>query len=1302
MIMKYFRKNALTEAEISQKMAGWNGPATETEDIKTETCFYVEIDGELTSENESKLIWLLAETFEPHNFRENSFLLDHPTVLEAGPRLNFETTWSSTAVSICRSCGIEKVVRIERSLRIGSYIELNNEQQEYLISLFYDQMTGMRYLKPLESFESRLKPEPVRIIPLVEEGIDALRKINIKLGLSMDQDDIRLWFGFFVNVLKRNPTDAELIEIGNANSEHSRHHGFIGNSVINGILMPESLMDIIKTPYQTNPENTVLAFDGSAIKGKEVMVLVPSDPLGPSPYVRVNSKLHSTVTAETHNHPTGISPYSGAATGSGGMFRDLLDSGIGGKIGIGAAGYCVGNLHIPGYILPWEEDGWTHPETLASPLEILIRASDGASDYHNCIGIPETLGFTRSFGQLAPDGQYWSWFKTLMFALGAGHIDDLHVKENIVKKGMLVLQLGGPSFRIGLGGAAGSSMITGENSQELDFSSVQRGDPEMEQRVCRAILGCIRLGENNPIASIIDYGAGGSSNAIPELVNPDGAIINLRDIPSGDKSLSAPEHWGNESQERMGILIYPNRFEEIQKICARENVPCTIVGEITGDGNIVVFDEEDNSYPINLPLDKILGKIPPKTFKMERIKPVLKPLILPKNLTVFEVLDKILRLVSIGSKRFLTTKADRSVTGHIAQQQCIGPNHTTLSDYAIYARSMLEPSGTVTTIGEQPIKGLISPQASVNMSVGEMILNMAGAKITKIEDIKCLANWMLAAKLPGERTWLYDGCCSLRDIMLQLKLAVIGGKDSGSMAVRSTDPCENEHTVKCPRSAVISGIAPMDDITKKVTADLKKPGNKLLFVDLANGKNRLGGSALAQVHSQIGNDCPDMEDTNLIVRAFKAVQTLIDKELINAIHDRSDGGLIVTLLEMAFAGNVGLNVLIESNNEIIETLFSEELGLVIATDKPEEVIKLLEDLEIPVAEIGIVGNYGGKIKVRHNGTLVLDKEMTTLRQIWEATSTEIDMLQANPECVEEEAQVNAKLIAPPPYKLTFEPKNTPENILDSSNKPKVAIIREEGSNGDEEMAVAFDLAGFETLDVNMTDIIEGRVALDQFRGIAFVGGFTFGDVLDAGKGWAGVIKFNPKAKKQFDDFYNRSDTFSFGVCNGCQLMALLGWIPWQGIPDEKQPRFINNRSGRFESRFPTVEIQPSSAIMLQGMEGSRIGVWSAHAQGRLFVPDKQTLNEIIEENQTPVTFVDIDGNSTETYPFNPNGSPFGIAGLCSKDGRHLAMMPHAERSFLLWQLPWIPEEWKDLEASPWLRMFQNAYSWCKQEENIKK
>ena len=1301
MIAKYYRKKALTEAKISQLLAEWNGPAIKARDIETETCFYVEIDGELTPENESKLIWLLSETFEPENFGKESFILNSPTMFETGPRLNFETTYSSTAVSICHSCEIKEIVRIERSLRVGIPISLSEKEQEEFSSLFYDRMTETIYKEPLTSFESVSVTEPVKTIHLLEEGVDVLLTINKELGLSMDEQDIETITDLFTIYLGRNPTNVEIYKYAQVNSEHSRHLFFGGIFDIDGCLMKDSLMDIIKDPWKRNPGNSLVAFDGSIIRGYIAEDLIPSNPVVASAFHLKKLIRHFAGHAETHCYPTYIDPYNGAATGPGGRIRDnQVGAGRGGRFGIGGAGYFTGNLHIPGYILPWEQNDWIAKDLLTSPLEIMIEASNGASDYQNCIGEPLIYGVTRTVGLLLPDEEYHSFFKPILYTVGTGQVENEHLKKGTVQKDMLLIQIGGPAYRIGLGGASGSSKIQSQDDDtELDFNAVQRGDPEMEQRMNRLIRACIELGNENPIILMQDLGAGGDCNAIPELIHPAGAKIDLRAIPLGDKSLSVLEYWCNESQERNALLIWPERLEQIQQICKREDIPCAVIGEITGDGKIVLYDKNDNTCPVDLPLNKILEKTLPKTFEMERLGPTLEPLLLPKDLTVFEALNMVLRL--IGSKRYLTVKGDRSVTGLVAQQQCIGPNQLTLSDFAVMAQSHFDLTGTALSLGERPLKGLISPQVMARMTISEALLNIIGAKITKLEDVKFLANWMLAAKLPGEGAWLYDAVCALRDILLELDIAIIGGKDSLSMALEITGPDNKSHIVKAPGQLIISASAPMDDITNKITPDLKKPGNALLSINLSNGKNRLGGSALAQVHGQVGNDCPDMESVSLFKRAFEATQMLIDKKLICSIHDRSDGGLIVTLSEMAFAGNVGLDISIKSNHTAIETLFSEELGLVVETDKLEEALKLLTDFGIPVDSIGTVGKYGGKIKVRHNGIIVLDCEMTALRQIWEATSTEIDKLQANPECVEEEARVNAKLIKAPPYRLTFEPSTTPDSILNSGNKPKIAIIRERGSNGDKEMATAFYLAGFDPWDVTMTDIVKGNVTLDQFKGIAFVGGFTFGDILDAGKGWAGVIKFNPKVKKQFDDFYNRSDTFSFGVCNGCQLMALLGWIPWSDISDEKQPRFINNNSGRFESRFPIVEIKPSPAIMFEGMERSILGVWSAHAQGRLFVPEEEMLREIMEKNLAPITFVDINGEATETYPFNPNGSPFGIAGLCSENGRHLAMMPHSERSFLLWQLPWIPDEWKDLEASPWLQMFQNAYRWCtQQEENL--
>ncbi|MCK5475942.1 MAG: phosphoribosylformylglycinamidine synthase [Candidatus Pacebacteria bacterium] len=1297
MIRKYYRKDALTKAKISQLLVEWNGPVIKAGNIKTETCFYVETNGELMPKSESKLIWLLRETFKPDDFGKESFILNSPTIFEAGPRLNFETTYSSTAVSICHSCEIKEVLRIERSLRVGVSISLNEKQKEELSSLFYDRMTEIIYEEPLTSFESNSKPEPVKTIPLLEEGIDVLLAINKELGLSMDKQDIETIIDLFTIYLGRNPTDVEIYKYAQVNSEHSRHLFFGGIFDIDGCLMEDSLMDIIKDQWRRNPRNSLVAFDGSIIRGYMTEDLIPSSPIVASASYLKKVLRHFAGHAETHCYPTYIDPYNGAATGPGGRIRDnQVGAGRGGRFGVGGAGYFTGNLHIPGYILPWEQNDWIAKDLLTLPLKIMIKASDGASDYHNCIGEPLIYGATRMTGLLLPDGEYHSFFKPILYTVGTGQVENDHIKKGTAQKGMLLIQVGGPAYRIGLGGASGSSKIQSqEDDTELDFSAVQRGDPEMEQRMNRLIRACTELGNKNPIVLMQDLGAGGDCNAVSELIHPAGARIDLRAIPLGDKSLSVLEYWCNESQERNALLIRPEKLDLIQQICEREDIPFAVIGEITGDGKIVLYDENDNSCPVDLPLDKILEKVKPKTFEMEHLDPILEPLLLPKDLTVFEALDMVLR--SIGSKRHLIIKGDRSVTGLVSQQQCVGPNQLTLSNYAIMAQSHFGLTGTALSLGEQPLKGLVSPWAMAHMAVSEALFNIIGAKITKLEDVKLLANWMLAAKLPGEGAWLYDAVCALRDILLELGIAIIGGKDSLSMALEATGPDNETHIVKAPGQLIISAMAPMDDITNKVTPDLKKSGNVLLFINPSNGKNRLGGSTLAQVHSQIGDDCPDMESASLFKRSFEAVQMLIDRDLICSIHDRSDGGLVVTLLEMAFAGNVGLDISIESNAKTIETLFNEELGLVMETDKPEEVLKLLTDFGVPVEEIGAVGNRGGKIKIEHNNILVLDEEMTALRQIWEATSTEIDKLQANPECVEEEAQVNAELIKDPPYRLTFEPSS----ILNSSNKPKIAIIRERGSNGDKEMTSAFYLAGFDPWDATMTDIIKGNITLDQFKGIAFVGGFTFGDVLDAGKGWAGVIKFNPEVKEQFDNFYARSDTFSFGVCNGCQLMALLGWVPWSRISDEKQPRFISNNSGRFESRFPTVEIQPSPAIMFKGMEGSRIGVWSAHAQGRLFVPDKQMLHEIVEKKLVPIAFVDISGKPTEVYPFNPNGSPFGIAGLCSENGRHLAMMPHSERSFLLWQLPWIPEEWKDLEASPWLKMFQNAYSWCIQQEENK-
>lgn len=1296
---RFFRKPALSDSAVWQiQIDTQENLGISIDQTVTEWCFYIETKGEALNNQEMAILqWLLAETFEPDNFDQASFVEDRPSVLEIGPRLNFETAWSSTAVSIFHACGLNKVIRIERSLRFGLSENLTPDQAKIFLAPLHDRMTQMSYSEPLKSFDSGLRPEAVEIIPVIEQGMDALRKINKERGFAMDEQDLQMFHGLVEKKLKRNPTNTEIAHYATCNNEHSRHGFFNGKLVINGKIMPETLMEIVKTPWQVNPENSLIAFcdDGSAIKGSKILTLVPRNPGQYSSFHLDNRFYNPTLTAETHNHPCAIDPYPGGGTGAGGRIRDNQVVGRGGLVIAGGAGYCTDNLHIPGYKLPWEDDGWFHPSKMASPLDILIRESDGSSDYGNYFGEPTIYGFTRSFGLELVGGRE-GWFKPIMYTIGVGQIDDRHIEKGDPKKGMLIVRIGGPGYRIGVGGGPASSMIQGENTTELDFDSVQRAAPEMEQRMNRLFRACVELGDDNPTVRPQDEGAGGECNALSELAGIAGALIELRDIPLGDKSLSVMDIWRNEAQERSAILIRPDRFDQIKKICDRENIPCVVVGTITGDGWLTLHDENDNTNPVKLPLEDIL-EAPQKTFEIKRVLPKRKSLKLPENITIKKALERVLRLPSVGSKRYLTTKVDRSVTGLIAQQQCVGPSQITLCDYAVVAQSHFGLTGTAVSLGEQPIKGLISPQAMARLAVTEALLNMAGAKITQIEDIKCSANWMLAAKLDGEGAWLYDAALALRDICIQLGIAIDGGKDSLSMAAKTNAPDGSEQIVKAPGQLVIGAYAPMPDITCKVTPDLKKSGNHLLFIDLSLSKNRLGGSALAQVYKQVGNDCPDLEDIDLLSLTFKIVQKLVEDKLILSLHDRSDGGLITTILEMAFAGNLGFRINLQTLASPIHTFFNEEPGLVIECDDSGvlKVKSILQDYGIPFQAIGKV--ISRDVIVKANDKEVLEDKMIRLRQIWEETSTQIDQLQANSDCVKQEAKENTQLIDPPAYRLSFSPEPTSNKDLFVRQGSKVAILRTEGSNGDREMASAFFSAGFEVWDVTISDLLSQKANLDDFQGIAFVGGFAYADVMNAGKGWAGTIRFNEQLAQQFKRFYEKSNTFSLGVCNGCQLMALLGWIPWPDLSDKAQPRFIQNRSERFESRFSMVKILPSPAIMLKSMEHSILGIWVAHGEGRLHLRSEALLGNIKTQGLAPIRFVDPSGEITEKYPFNPNGSPEGITALCSRNGRHLAMMPHPERTFLKWQMPWMPSNWQKLKASPWLKLFQNAKKWC--EEN---
>lgn len=1305
-ILHLYRTPALSSFEAEALLETVRQAAPSVKKIETEFCFNIGTASELETEEMRLLRWLLAETFEPENFSDRSFLPHSKgLILEVGPRMNFTTAWSTNAVSICHVCGLKKVTRIERSRRYLLVLDddavLPQGQQAEFLSLVHDRMTECAYPAPLETFETGVKPESVKVVPLIEEGRDALVRLNREMGLGMDDWDIDYYTNLFVNEIRRNPTDVECFDLSQSNSEHSRHWFFRGRLVIDGVEAADTLMKIVKAPYENNPNNSVIAFsdNSSAIKGYRVKTIQPRNPLGPSPFFEATKGYNIIFTAETHNFPSGVAPFPGAETGTGGRIRDVQSTGRGGIVTAGTAAYCVGNLRIPGYELPWEDPSFAYPPNLAPPLKIEIEASNGASDYGNKFGEPVIQGFTRSFGIRLPDGERREWIKPIMFSGGVGQMDANHSRKATPEIGMLVVKVGGPAYRIGMGGGAASSMIQGENIAELDFNAVQRGDAEMEQKLNRVIRACVELGNENPIMSIHDQGAGGNCNVVKEIIHPAGARIEIRNIILGDETLSVLEIWGAEYQEQNAILIRSEHRGMFEELCRRERVPVAFIGWVTGDGYIVLHDAQDGSTPVNLELSRVLGDMPQKRFDLERRPRRLRPLELPRDLTVRSALNRVLRLLSVGSKRFLVNKVDRSVTGLIARQQCAGPLQLTVSDVAVVAQSHLGVTGAAISIGEQPLKELLDPAAMARMCVAEALTNIVWAEVSALEDIRCSANWMWAPKLPGEGPRLYDAAVAMRDIMISLGIAVDGGKDSLSMAAKVVNPDGTTETVKSPGTLVVSAYVTCPDITKTITPDLKLPGRgRLLFIDLGKGRNRLGGSALAQCFGQIGDECPDIEDPGLLANAFRAVQELVSRRLILSGHDRSDGGLITTLLEMAFAGNCGIELNIPAedmkSSDPMEILFSEEAGIAIeySPEHEEEIFSVLRKFGLPYLVIGraVVEK---RVKVSISWKTVLEEDMRVLRDIWEETSHHIDLMQRNPALIRQERENIFDRIGPK-YHISFTPRHTEDGVMRRREKFRVAVVREEGSNGDREMIASFYLAGFEPWDVMMTDLIEGRIDLGRFRGVAFVGGFSYADVLDSAKGWAASIRFNKRVWEQFERFYHRPDTFSLGVCNGCQLMALLGWVPWRGIPDHLQPRFIHNRSGRFESRFSTVRILRSPAVMLKGMENSILGIWVAHGEGLAHFPDKAIYDEV-EYGLAPVRYVDDDGRITETYPFNPNGSPAGIAGICSPDGRHLAMMPHPERTTLTWQWAWLPEEMKrSLNASPWLRMFQNAREWC--------
>nr|XP_035950437.1 phosphoribosylformylglycinamidine synthase [Halichoerus grypus]XP_035950438.1 phosphoribosylformylglycinamidine synthase [Halichoerus grypus]XP_035950439.1 phosphoribosylformylglycinamidine synthase [Halichoerus grypus] len=1300
--------------------------------VKTELCYNVNWTAKSlpSAEEMKKLTWLFGCPLLLGDVAQESWL--HPDsndlLLEVGPRLNFSTPASTNVVSVCWAAGLGAVDRVETTRRylLSFAHPPSAEMKTIALAALHDRMTEQHFPRPIQSFSLGSISTPLNgSINILAEGRCALEKANQELGLALDSWDLDFYTRRFQE-LQRNPSTVEAFDLAQSNSEHSRHWFFKGLLHMDGQELARSLFESIMSTQASSNPNNVLKFcdNSSAIQGKEVRFLRPEDPTQPSCFRQQQALRHVVFTAETHNFPTGVAPFSGATTGTGGRIRDIQCTGRGAHVVAGTAGYCFGNLHIPGYNLPWEDPSFQYPGNFALPLEVAIEASNGASDYGNKFGEPVLAGFARSLGLQLPDGQRREWIKPIMFSGGIGSMEAEHVSKEPPEPGMDVVKVGGPVYRIGVGGGAASSVqVQGDNTSELDFGAVQRGDPEMEQKMNRVIRACVEAARGNPICSLHDQGAGGNGNVLKELSDPAGAVIYTSRFQLGDPTLNALEIWGAEYQESNALLLRPLDRDFLSRVSARERCPASFVGTITGDRRIVLVDDREcpagrngqkdgpplsSPTPVDLELDWVLGKMPRKEFFLQRSLPVLKPLALPPGLRVRQALERVLRLPAVASKRYLTNKVDRSVGGLVAQQQCVGALQTPLADVAVVALSHQELVGAATALGEQPVKSLLDPKVAARLAVAEALTNLVFALVTDLRDVKCSGNWMWAAKLPGEGAALADACEAMVTVMAALGVAVDGGKDSLSMAARV-----GSETVRAPGSLVISAYAVCPNITATVTPDLKHPGGGglLLYVPLSPGQHRLGGTALAQCFSQLGEQPPDLDLPENLVRAFNVTQGLLRDRLLCSGHDVSDGGLITCLLEMAFAGNCGIEVDVPAPGvDALSVLFAEEPGLLLEVQEPDlaQVLERYRAAGLRCLELGPTGDAGphALVRVSVNGAVVLEEAVGQLRAVWEETSFQLDRLQAEPRCVAEEEQglrerTGPSYCLPPTFPTAPVPREPGGPV------PRVAILREEGSNGDREMADAFHLAGFEVWDVTMQDLCSGAIGLDTFRGVAFVGGFSFADVLGSAKGWAAAVTFHPLAGAELRRFRQRPDTFSLGVCNGCQLLALLGWVGGSPSEEAEEPGpdpwpappglvLRHNLSGRFESRWASVRVGPGPALMLRGMEGAVLPVWSAHGEGYMAFSSPERQAQIEARGLAPLHWADDAGQPTEQYPMNPNGSPGGVAGVCSLDGRHLALMPHPERAVRPWQWAWRPPPFDTLTASPWLQLFINARNWTRE------
>jgi len=1224
--------------------------------------------------------------------------------LHVTPRIGTVSPWSSKATDIAAVCGLAEVRRLERGIayRLAADEDLSAADLIALGAVLHDRMTESLWLGEvdLEVFFNPAPPRPLRTVVAgagaasLAAGRAALIAANEGWGLALSSDEIDYLVAAFRR-LGRDPTDAELMMFAQANSEHCRHKIFNAEFIVDGEPMSASLFDMIRATYRRNAEGVLSAYrDNAAVIEGSVGERFFPDP-ATHQYGSVREPIDILMKVETHNHPTAISPFPGAATGAGGEIRDEGATGIGAKPKAGLCGFSVSNLHLPGRPQPWEAP-LHKPERIASALEIMLAGPIGAAAFNNEFGRPNIGGYFRVFEQPCTEAGRTlvrGYHKPIMLAGGLGNIRRPDVEKAEVRVGSALVVLGGPGMLIGLGGGAASSVGSGQSSTELDFASVQRGNAEIQRRAQEVIDRCWALGERNPILLIHDVGAGGLSNALPEAIahSRRGGRIDLRAIPLAEPEMSPMEIWCNEAQERYVLALAPEGVALFASLCARERCPYAVVGEITDDGRLLVGDPLLGGTPVDMPIEVLLGKAP-RMLRDVRSVPKTVAVAETHGVTIAASLQRLLQLPTIADKSFLITIGDRSVGGLIHRDQMVGPWQVPVADVAVTLSSYTGYTGEAMAMGERAPVAVLDPPASGRLAVAEAITNLLAADIGSLQQIRLSANWMAACGQPGEDADLYATVRAVGvELCAALGITIPVGKDSLSMRTAWADRA-GEHLVVAPISLIVSAFAPVEDVRRTLTPQLDlSRDTHLVLLDLGFGKDRLGGSCWSQVLGRPGGAVPDLDRPELLQAFCSALRELKQAGLLLAYHDRSDGGLLVTLLEMAFATHCGLDIDLGEVPDVVGAAFAEELGAVvqIESDRLPAAFAILARHGLAAAARSVARPVRSEqVTLRANGALIHAAARSELHRCWSETSFRMQALRDNPHCATSEYDRLLDVADPGlNVRLSFDPdEDVAAPAIATGARPRVAILREQGVNSQTEMAAVFTKSGFDAYDVHMTDILTGRTRLADFHGLVACGGFSYGDVLGAGEGWAKSILFNARARDEFEAFFARSATFTLGVCNGCQMLSALHEI----VPgSEHWPRFVRNRSEQYEARLALVRVPRSRSVLFAGMHGSELPIAVAHGEGYAeFGAAAQGAAGLESRDQITLQFVDHYGAPTERYPFNPNGSPIGLAGICNADGRVTAVMPHPERVYRTVQNSWAPAEWG--EDGGWTRLFRNA------------